>query len=279
MADHMHRLKVPLAALALLVMATGCAPLPEKDGGPSEPVDLSHVREPVPKDEPPSRYGNPDSYVVFGSRYHVLDSAVGYRKRGIASWYGTKFHGRRTSSGEPFDMYRMTAAHKTLPLPTYARVTNLDNGRSITVRINDRGPFKDNRLIDLSYAAAKRLGIADAGTGLVEVEAITPGAAGSVDDPANGERPAESASSITARPEPPRLFLQAGAFSDRGNAATLKRRLERELQVPVRVDPGEHDGRTLFKVRIGPVGRVARIDRLSRRLVELGFGEAHVVVE
>lgn len=279
MTDTAPRTGHLLPALAFVLAATGCAPLPEKDGGPAEPVDLSDVREPVPKEEPRSRYGNPDSYVVFGSRYHVLDSAAGYRKRGIASWYGTKFHGRRTSSGEPFDMYRMTAAHKSLPLPTYARVTNLDNGRTITVRINDRGPFKDNRLIDLSYAAAKRLGIAEAGTGLVEVEAITPGESTTEETPPEAGAPPESTATLAGRPEPPRLFLQAGAFSNRTNAAALRDRLERRIQAPVRIHSTDRDGETLHKVRIGPVRQVARVDKLSRKLVEIGLGETHVVIE
>ena len=128
----------------------------------------------MPKVESKSKYGNPKSYVVFGKRYYVKDSAKGYVEQGIASWYGTKFHGRRTSSGETYDMYAMTAAHKTLPLPTYARVTNLENGRSVMVKVNDRGPFHQNRIIDLSYSAATRLGIVKTGTGRVEVEAIDP---------------------------------------------------------------------------------------------------------
>ncbi len=128
----------------------------------------------IPKPEPLSKWGNPPSYTVFGKTYYVRTSSKNYVERGIASWYGKKFHGRRTSSGEPYDMYAMTAAHKTLPLPTYARVTNLENGRTIVVRINDRGPFVDNRLIDLTYSGAKRLGMLAKGTALVEVRAIDP---------------------------------------------------------------------------------------------------------
>jgi rare lipoprotein A len=132
------------------------------------------VPDAVPKVEPKSRFGNPKSYVVFGKRYHTLTSSEGYDARGIASWYGPKFNHRRTSSGEKYDMYAMTAAHKTLPLPTYVRVTNLDNGRTAVVKVNDRGPFYANRLIDLSYAAARKLGIVAAGTAPVDVRAIDP---------------------------------------------------------------------------------------------------------
>ena len=132
---------------------------PDKDYGPAQPVDVSHVKDAVPRAEPRSRYGNPDSYRVNGKTYHVKDSAAGYREKGIASWYGLKFHGRKTSSGEPYDIYKMTAAHKTLPLPTYAQVVNLQNGKSVVVKINDRGPFHTNRIIDLSYAAASKLDI------------------------------------------------------------------------------------------------------------------------
>ena len=121
-------------------------------------------RMPSPARRARSRYGNPDSYVVRGKRYHTLESSRGYEETGIASWYGRKFHGRRTSSGETYDMYKMTAAHKTLPLPTYVEVTRVDNGSSVVVRVNDRGPFVGDRIIDLSYAAAERLGVRNAGT-------------------------------------------------------------------------------------------------------------------
>lgn len=184
-------------ALLLALFLTGCStvsgPSGEEggpfagrspDGGPSNPPDLSQVPDAVPRDEPRARYGNPARYEVFGQTYYVKDSAEGYDQEGIASWYGTKFHGRRTSSGEPYDMYAMTAAHRSLPLPTYAEVTNLDNGKRVVVRINDRGPFVDNRIIDLSYAAATRLDMVDAGTAPVRVRTVT--AADSCVPPAPG---------------------------------------------------------------------------------------------
>jgi rare lipoprotein A len=145
------------------------------DDGPAAPsIDVGTIAEPVPKVEPRSRYGNKQSYSVLGRTYHVLDEVGGYDETGIASWYGNKFHGYMTSSFEPYDMYKFTAAHKTLPLPSYARVTNLDNGKSVVVRINDRGPFHEGRIIDLSYAAAVRIGVWPKGTARVEVRAIDP---------------------------------------------------------------------------------------------------------
>ena len=145
-----------------------------QDRGPEGRVDLSSVPDAVPKVEPKSRGGNKSTYTVWGKKYHVMASSNGYRQRGLASWYGKKFHGHKTSNGETYDMYAMSAAHKALPLPTYARVTNLDNGKSVIVRVNDRGPFHGARLIDLSYAAAFRLDMLRKGTARVEVEAINP---------------------------------------------------------------------------------------------------------
>lgn len=159
---------------SLLLAACGGLVVEQQDSAPDRQVDVSTINNPVPRAEPFSKYGNPPSYVVYGRRYHVLDSATGYEETGVASWYGTKFHGRRTSSGEPYDMYAMTAAHKTLPIPVYAEITNLDNGRKIIVRINDRGPFVDDRIIDLSYVAAIKLGINARGTGHVHLRVIDP---------------------------------------------------------------------------------------------------------
>ena len=156
----------------------GCSTVPDQP--PVRPlVDLTpnvdaSSDDPVPQLEPPSRSGNPDTYVVFGKRYRVEETSAGYRETGTASWYGWDFHGRKTSSGPPFNMFELTAAHKSLPIPTYARVTHLDNGRSIVVKINDRGPFVGQRIIDLSYAAAARLDMLDQGTARVEVTALTP---------------------------------------------------------------------------------------------------------
>lgn len=144
------------------------------DTTPDYVPDVDCIPEPVVTAEPRSPVGNRSPYTVLGKRYHVLDRVEGYQEQGIASYYGAKFHGRRTSNQEVYDMYAFTAAHKSLPLPSFARVTNLDNGASVVVRVNDRGPFHEGRVIDLSYAAAVKLGITQRGTGRVEVRALTP---------------------------------------------------------------------------------------------------------
>ncbi len=187
----------------LLLALAGCS-LQSPDGPPAQPRDLSGVGDAVPRYEPFRPALNPVSYEVSGRRYHVLRNAEGYIARGIASWYGRKFHGRPTASGEPYDMYAMTAAHRTLPIPSYVAVTNLRNGRRVVVRVNDRGPFHSDRLIDLSYAAAVKLGIDKSGTAPVEVRALSPqGDAGRS------------------------WLLQVGAFTARVNAERLLQRLRR----------------------------------------------------
>lgn len=261
--------------LALVpVLLTACSTpdiFEEKDSAPRQDVDVSALPDAVPRAEPRSRYGNPPSYVVFGKRYRVMDSSQGYSERGIASWYGTKFHGRRTSSGEPYDMYRMTAAHKTLPLPTYARVTNLRNGRSIVVKINDRGPFHQNRIIDLSYAAAKKLDIASVGTGLVEVRAIDAGKTG---------KPAVTAAQAPAMSgEEPLLYLQVGAFANEGNARRMHRKLQDMHFDNVNVTPAQNRAQAVFRVRIGPIDSVEQADQISQLLVKKGMELPHVVID
>ena len=164
-----------ILALSLLLWLAGCGSLQKGAKPPLKDVDFASIPDAVPRPEPKSRYGNPPSYDVFGQRYYTLNSGRGYVARGVASWYGADFQGLRTSSGDTYDMYGMTAAHKTLPLPAYARVTNLENGRSVVVRINDRGPFHDDRIIDMSYVAAGKLGMLGRGTAMVEVKALEPG--------------------------------------------------------------------------------------------------------
>ncbi|MFW5815964.1 MAG: septal ring lytic transglycosylase RlpA family protein, partial [Wenzhouxiangella sp.] len=164
-----------LSACSTLTREPGPARPPGEpaDGPPDQALDVARIVPVIPRPEPRSPYGNHSPYTVLGETYEVRPSAAGYRERGLASWYGTKFHGRLTSSGEPYDMHQLTAAHRTLPLPTFAEVRHLETGRTIIVRINDRGPFHPDRIIDLSWAAAVKLGIDQAGTGPVEVRAIT----------------------------------------------------------------------------------------------------------
>ena len=167
-----------LTPAACSLASEGTAPFepePRSEGRPAAgPVIIDGV---TPRQEVKSRYGNMTSYEVFGESYSVLDTSLGYDEQGVASWYGEPFHGRRTSSGETYDMHKLSAAHRSLPLPTYVEVTNLDNGRRIVVRINDRGPFHDGRIIDLSYAAARKLDIVGPGTAPVRVRALDPPAA------------------------------------------------------------------------------------------------------
>lgn len=253
------------------------------DGSPSQPIDVSAVREPVPREEPRSRYGNRSPYSVLGKSYRVLDSARGYRERGVASWYGTKFNGRATSSGELYDICQFTAAHKTLPLPSFVRVTNLDNGRSLVVRVNDRGPFHAGRVMDLSYAAAVRLGVDRTGTARVELEAVAPG-----QDPSRASataiaEPAEALSTPTQRLSPPApsiagddVTLQLGSFGERDNAHRLAARLRDGGIDDVDVDHVELNGRDLWRVRVGPVP-VQALEGLRERLRALELPEPRVV--
>ena len=187
-----------LAVLTVLGLLSGCSSAPERADAGLPQGTSQGTPDMVPKVEPRSRYGNPASYVVFGKRYHTKDDSHGHVERGLASWYGPGFHGRRTSSGERYDMYAMTAAHKTLPLPTYAQVTNLENGRSAVVRINDRGPFHGPRVIDLSRAAAAKLGVLAKGTAQVEVKAL---------DPTNPEPATANPFLIAAKESKPQPFL------------------------------------------------------------------------
>ncbi len=218
-----------------------------QDSGPS--VDaaarelVAGLTEPVPKVEPLSRYGNGPTYEVRGRKYHVLPDARGYRARGVASWYGSKFQGHLTSSLERYDMYKFTAAHKTLPLPTYVRVTNLDNGRSVVVRVNDRGPFVDDRLIDLSWAAAVRLGYAANGTARVLVAAI---------DPRHAKEPSADPV-VTPAAGDPGLYLQVGAFADRQRAQEMLLQLQTLGISAGFLQHVETAGRKLTRVRIGPL--------------------------
>ena len=244
----------------------------EHDGGPAQPaVDVATLVEPTPKAEPRARYGNNPNYSVLGKDYHVVTDSRGYVERGIASWYGNKFHGYMTSSLEPYDMYQFSAAHKTLPLPTYARVTNLENGKSVVVRINDRGPFHENRLIDLSYAAAVRIGIWPKGTGVVEVRSI---------DPAHPDAtPAPLPKTVTAEAASARIYLQLGAFGDRANADRVASAARKGGIDQVDVEAADVNGRTVHRVRVGPLADVAAADALSPRIERLGFGVPRVAIE
>jgi rare lipoprotein A len=269
-----------LILIVTTALLTGCSIssydiFEEQDSGPDRHVDVDNIPNAIPKHEPRSRYGNPSSYEVFGKRYHVMSSATNFNERGIASWYGNKFHGRRTSSGEKYDMYAMTAAHKNLPLPTYVKVTNLENGRQIIVKVNDRGPFHQNRIIDLSYVAAKKLGITRKGTGLVEVRAINP----SQPSRANTTPPPKIATMTASADYNPGLFIQAGAFTDKSNALRMKSRLIASLDKQVRIKEVLKNGDTFYRVQIGPLIEVQVADQVSNQLENLGIINIKTVID
>ncbi len=252
-------------ALALLGGCAGHPPHQQRDGAPRGHFDASAIPDAVPRIEPRAKRGNPDSYVVFGQRYYPIKSSQGFVERGVASWYGTKFHGRTTSSGEPYSMYEMTAAHKTLPLPTYVEVTNLENGKKVIVKVNDRGPFHEGRIIDLSYAAAMKLGYGHAGTARVEIRAI---------DPAATQPPASAGDSDKIR------YLQVGSFSSRPNAETLQQLITSVANdMPVEISRVQSSRTTLFRVRVGPLESDAQAQRTSALLAMIGITESHIVYD
>ena len=198
----------------------------EEDGGPRDShFDVSRVVKPEVRYEEPTSAGNQSPYEVWGETYHVMDSANGYEATGTASWYGRKFHGHRTSNGETYNMYRLTAAHRSLPLPSFLRVTNLDNDRSTIVRVNDRGPFHSDRLIDLSYAAARVLGFEDQGTARVRIEAVAtePGSGATQSRPATDREASSGGGQAGENAE--KLFVQVGAFGNLSSATRLRAQL------------------------------------------------------
>ena len=261
-----------------------------QDHAPTGDIKVDHLPDLVPKYEPKSRGGNKSPYEVWGKKYYVMDSAEGYEAQGTASWYGQKFHGHKTSNGETYDMYAFSAAHKSLPLPTYLKVTNLDNQRSVIVRVNDRGPFHGDRLIDLSYAAAARLGYHKKGLARVRVEAITP-------KPGQRYQPKPAVSSVasttkvaapkpvTVEPKPTftnvespandLLFthLQLGAFSKEASAKLLEKRLLEQYDTTINIEVLHADD-GLFKVLVGPYKREAELLKWQQDLAASGFGDS-----
>ena len=244
---------------------------PEEEDGP--PLDgpslaeLMRVPDAVPRPEPRSRYGNPPAYVANGRLHRTLRASGGYVERGVASWYGRKFHERPTSSREPYDMFAMTAAHRSLPLPTYVRVTHLGNGRSVVVRVNDRGPFHDGRIIDLSYAAAAKLGLLGPGSGPVEIRAIPTG-------PEGRDRPSHEAA-----PAPVRLYVQIGAYSVETNARRVHAAAAKLRPGLASITRFGTRGGVLHRVRIGPLPGLEEADRVVNELGAVGMRDARVVIE
>ena len=298
-------------AAALLVLAA-CSTAPRHGSARTTlPPPPGTVPDAVPHAEPRSSHGNPPFYEVYGQRYQVRASADNYVERGVASWYGPDFQGHDTSSGERYDMYGMTAAHKTLPIPCYARITNLSNGRSVVVRINDRGPFVANRIVDLSYSAATRLDIVRTGTAFVELRTVGPGellatpeatATTAVPAPVPAAVPPAAPVAVavsqpvvaapvavpvaapsttapaTAAPATASvaLYIQVGAFADPGNAQRVVDRLQSAGVAHVFSVAAAGSGQVLRRVRVGPIGTVEEFDQLAAQLASLGYPEARL---
>ncbi|MGD9593079.1 MAG: septal ring lytic transglycosylase RlpA family protein [Candidatus Berkiella sp.] len=286
----------------------------EGDGPPDSEIDVTHIPNATPKIEPQSRYGNPYKYEVFGKHYYTLPHSKGYAAEGTASWYGRKFHGQRTSSGEQYDMYGMTAAHRSLPLPTYAKIENLKNGKEVIVKINDRGPFVHDRLIDLSYAAAKKLGIHASGTGKVRITAIDPvtwhkqqkantrlaknshaktnkKATQLAQAGKSAANATKTASTTKAKPKAKatqvakankQIYVQLGAFEKKNNAEKLANKATTLTAALSNVAVHVVDKKTqkgAYKVRIGPLKDEKVAKTLQKKFVALNGANPSVVYE
>ncbi|MDX1755807.1 MAG: septal ring lytic transglycosylase RlpA family protein [Marinobacter sp.] len=279
-----------VCALAVTVVMAGCASSPgsssryalSQDRAPAGHFDASGLADAVPRYEPRRAAGNKSPYTVWGKQYRVMDSAEGYLEEGTASWYGEKFHGHKTSNGEVFDMYAMSAAHKSLPIPSYARVTNLENGRSVIVRVNDRGPFHGDRLIDLSYAAAIKLGYQGQGTARVEVAAITVTPDGVVTvagEPLNQAVPVASGPTSRGGVGAQALFLQLGSFSHRAPAQLLAEQVEEIVASAVRVRAVETADGRFHRVQVGPFVDDGEALQARQQLEARGFVESILLTD
>ena len=260
--------KIVMASVLLSLLACSSTPPVVRDGLPADHASFRQNKsEPVPQSEAKARYGNKSPYTVLGKKYYVMAQAEGYSKKGIASWYGTKFHGRLTSSREPYDMYAFTAAHKTLPLPSYVEVTNLANNKTIVVRVNDRGPFKEGRIIDLSYAAARKLDMVSTGTAKVKVTVVS--------------APTSSHTGAIPIGVAGDIYIQMGAFSSRSNAELLANQVKSSVQQAdkVTVTPVRTGAGRVYRVRLGPMETAVQADKVIDELLAKGFDHPNVVVE
>lgn len=262
----------------------------DQDWGPDKEIDMSHVPDAIPRYENRTIAGNKNPYTVLGKTYYLMEDERAYTERGKASWYGYKFNGERTSNGELYDMFAMTGAHKTLPIPSYVRVTNLDNGKSVVVRINDRGPFHTGRIIDLSYAAAQRLGITRLGTGNVEVEIVVPDG-----DPrpplrarktelASGAKQAGIVSKAEIEPAgketkiPEGTYLQIAAFGVEKSAKQFAANVGKVLSYPVVISVSQPPNK-LYRVRVGPFKDAQTMQTARDQLQKIDILQAHVVYQ
>lgn len=260
-----------------------------------EPFDISRVRPVIPRPEPRTAAGNKSPYTVNGVTYRVMATEEGYSATGLASWYGRKFHGHATSNGEIYDMFQLSAAHRSLPIPSYVKVTNLANGRELVVRVNDRGPFHADRVIDLSYAAATLLGYSGQGTARVRIEAILPSRQGPTLIANNGwwlqgGSPATLAVAPVATPPPTTVaalqpppvasapgqgdYLQVGAFSSLESARGLVSKLAALTGLPARIhsEPDARSAAGLHRVRLGPLNESVDLESLIRTIVDANLG-------
>ncbi len=293
----MRRKAVNWGVFIIAVALAGCGSSKTKSDGPGSGRIPDLPGDAVPRQEPRSKYGNGPRYEVFNKSYTVMRSSDGYQERGVASWYGKKFHGNLTSNREVYDMYEMTAAHKTLPLPTYVQVRNLRNNKTVVVRVNDRGPFVDNRIIDLSYAAALKLDLVRDGTGLVEVtaydvgtptgdrptRATTPPKAPLVSTPAvaSSSKTAEAESSSPGADnwDEPKVFIQVGAFGERGNAERRLVKLSASDIGPAFIYEDNSSGTLLYRVRIGPIAGVTQFDVLVEKLEAISITDPYLITD
>jgi rare lipoprotein A len=274
------------SSLLLLVACGSTAPPPEpanagrysikQDRAPTRDIDLATIPDVIPQPVKRTMAGNRSPYTVLGKTYYVMPTEDGYQETGVASWYGEKFHGHKTSNGEVFDMYLSSAAHKALPIPSFLRVTNLDNNRSVVVRVNDRGPFHGDRVIDLSYAAALKLGYADRGTARVQLEAITPYR--DVAAPMKSGRFNDVAASTESASA--KKYLQVGAFADLQAARRVSDRLKQLTDRRVFIQTSdEYANSALHRVRVGPVNDPGEMQQITERVVAANLGNPYTVTE
>jgi len=236
-----------------------------------QPENLIATPDAIPTDEPRSRGGNPESYTVFGKKYYVSRESKNFQQQGMASWYGEKFHGHKTSNGEVYNMYTMSAAHKTLPIPTYLEVTNLRNSKKIIVRVNDRGPFHDNRIIDLSYAAAAKLDMLGQGTAHVKIRAI--------DTHKTSHQINQTASTTgsTGKSSGKPLYIQVGAFGNHTNAIRLKEKLGAEGVSSPHIKHKQRLSTSLFVVQSGPYLSIKDAELDRQKIQTIGISSSHYI--
>ena len=249
-----------------------------QDRAPTRILSIAEIPEVIPEPITRTRAGNRSPYTVLGNSYTVLPTEEGYSERGVASWYGEKFHGHKTSNGEIFDMYLASAAHKSLPIPSFLRVTNLDNNRSIVVRVNDRGPFHGDRLIDLSYAAATKLGYLDSGTARVQLDAIV--ASASSRDRAENLSDLAPVSSRVLNTSGGSQYLQVGAFSEMSTARAVSNQIEKMTNIPVIIRSiNTSSNKVLHRVRVGPISDQGEIRQITQSVVAANLGNPYTITE